>query len=138
MVTPYLTELVRRMRLENPTVTIDVDNHAAARVAWYEPDIGHPLLLFAHERDLAAAVNASERTAGTTSGRTAASRTWGSICCSSTSMKCWHRGHFPTAAIHWPRTEEAGNRRRCRRGADERIQLPRSAHPHRTGPGLHP
>ncbi|HSR26652.1 MAG TPA: hypothetical protein VLW53_24085 [Candidatus Eisenbacteria bacterium] len=58
MKTPYLTELVRRMRLYNATVTIDVDNNDAATFVWYEPDIDHPLVLFVRERDLATAVTA--------------------------------------------------------------------------------
>lgn len=60
METPYLTELVRRMRLYNATVTIDVDNNDAATFVWYEyeSDIDHPLVLSVCERDLAAAVTA--------------------------------------------------------------------------------
>lgn len=41
MDTPYLTELVRRMRLDNATVTVDVDANGAATVVWQEPDIDH-------------------------------------------------------------------------------------------------
>lgn len=58
MDTPYLTELMRRMRLYNTTATIDVDNDGAATVVWQEPGIDHPLVLFVRERDLAAAVTA--------------------------------------------------------------------------------
>lgn len=58
METPFLTELVRRMRLDNATVTIDIDNNGAGTVVWQEPDVDHPLVLFVRERDLAAAVTA--------------------------------------------------------------------------------
>jgi hypothetical protein len=58
METPYLTELVRRMRLDNATVSIDVGNNGAATVVRQEPDVDHPLVLFVRERDLAAAVTA--------------------------------------------------------------------------------
>jgi hypothetical protein len=58
METPYFTELVRRMRLDNATVTFDVDDNGAATVVWQKLDIDHPLVLFVRERDLAAAVTA--------------------------------------------------------------------------------
>jgi hypothetical protein len=56
MKTPYLAELVRRMRLDNPTVSIKVGENGAATVVRQERDLDHPFVLFVRERDLAAAV----------------------------------------------------------------------------------
>jgi hypothetical protein len=56
MKTPYLAELVRRMRLDNPTVSIDVGENGAGTVVWQARGLSHPLVLFVRERDLAAAV----------------------------------------------------------------------------------
>jgi hypothetical protein len=56
MQTPYLTEFVRRMRLDNPTVSMDIGTEGAATVVWQQRDVDHPLVLFVRERDLAAAV----------------------------------------------------------------------------------
>jgi hypothetical protein len=56
--TPFLTELVRRMRLDNATVTVDIDRNGAGTVRWQDRDIDHPLILRVRERDLAAAVTA--------------------------------------------------------------------------------
>jgi hypothetical protein len=58
METPYLTELVRRMRLDDAPVSIDISKDGAATVVWQKRDLDHPLVLFVRERDLAAAVTA--------------------------------------------------------------------------------
>jgi hypothetical protein len=58
METPYLTELVRRMRLDNATVSVDISENGAATVVWQERGLDHPLVLFVRERDLTAAVTA--------------------------------------------------------------------------------
>ncbi len=58
METPYLTELVRSMRLDNATVSIDISQDGAATVVWQVHHLDHPLVLFVRERNLAAAVTA--------------------------------------------------------------------------------
>jgi hypothetical protein len=58
METPYLTQLVRRLRLADPTVSIDIGTNGTATVVWQERDVDHPLVLLVRERDLAAAVTA--------------------------------------------------------------------------------
>jgi hypothetical protein len=58
METPYLTELVRRMRLDDAPVSIDISKDGAVTVVWQKRDLDHPLVLFVRERDLAVAVTA--------------------------------------------------------------------------------
>jgi hypothetical protein len=45
MDTPYLTELVRRMRLDDPAASIDVGRNGTATVVWRKRDVDHPLVL---------------------------------------------------------------------------------------------
>jgi hypothetical protein len=58
--TPYVDEFVRRLRMQVPTVDVDVDVRpsGAATLRWAEPDLAHRLALYVHEKDLAAAVTA--------------------------------------------------------------------------------
>jgi hypothetical protein len=56
MDTPYLRELVRCMRLDDPAASIDVGRNGAATVVWRRRDVDHPLVLWVRERDLAVAV----------------------------------------------------------------------------------
>jgi hypothetical protein len=58
METPHLTELVRRMRLEDPNVDIRVGENGAASIVWCDPRVDDPLTLLVTEDDLAAAVTA--------------------------------------------------------------------------------
>jgi hypothetical protein len=53
--TPYLDELVRRLRLVHPDVEARVRGEGAT-IGWRDDRLGHPLLLLVGERDLAAAV----------------------------------------------------------------------------------
>jgi hypothetical protein len=55
METPLLTELVRRMRLEDPNVDIRVGKNGAASIVWCDPRVDDPLTLLVTEDDLAAA-----------------------------------------------------------------------------------
>jgi len=53
--TPYLDELVRRLRLVHPGRR-GRGRGEGATIGWRDDRLGHPLLLFVGERDLAAAV----------------------------------------------------------------------------------
>lgn len=53
---PHLDELVRRLRLDDPSATLDVGRSGTGTVVWREPRVGHPLVLVAREQDLATAV----------------------------------------------------------------------------------
>lgn len=55
-VTPYLEELVRRLRLDVPSATLDVDRRTTGTVVWRERIVDHPLVLIVREEVLAAAV----------------------------------------------------------------------------------
>ncbi len=54
--TPFLDELVRRLRMIDPPATLDVDRRTTGTVVWRERIVDHPLVLIVREEDLAAAV----------------------------------------------------------------------------------
>ena len=56
--TPFLDELVRRLRLDAPTTDVDVRPGGAGTVRWVHPSVDHPLTLYVHEGPLRAAVTA--------------------------------------------------------------------------------
>jgi hypothetical protein len=58
METPHLTELVRRMRLEDPNVDIRVGRNGTASIVWSDPRVDDPLTLLVTEDALEAAVTA--------------------------------------------------------------------------------
>lgn len=88
--TPYLDELVRRLRLVHPGRR-GRGRGEGATIGWRDDRLGHPLLLFVGERDLAAA--------GTSLGEDCRDLLWpdgtieeaGVSCCSST----WERSSRP-------------------------------------------
>lgn len=54
--TPHLDELLRRLRLDDPSATLDVGRQDTGTIVWREPRVDHPLVLVAGEQDLATAV----------------------------------------------------------------------------------
>jgi hypothetical protein len=58
METPFVDELVRRLRLGFADVAVDIRPSGAASLGFRVPDLAHPVALHVHEKDLAAAVTA--------------------------------------------------------------------------------
>jgi hypothetical protein len=53
---PYLNELVRRMRFEDPSLCVEISADASAAVCWQDRHVDHPLTLLVTEQDLETAV----------------------------------------------------------------------------------
>lgn len=58
METPYLAELMRRLRLGDAGASIRIGANGAASIVWSERGVDHPLLLTS-EHDLAASIAAT-------------------------------------------------------------------------------
>jgi hypothetical protein len=54
---PYLIELMRRMRFEDPSASVEISADGAAAVRWHDQHVDHPLTLLVTEQDLEAVVN---------------------------------------------------------------------------------
>ena len=63
MRTPYVDELVRRLRMDSPRVDVEVRPSGAASVVWDDRGADHPVTLLLQEDSLRTAVTALRREA---------------------------------------------------------------------------
>jgi hypothetical protein len=56
MATPFVDELVRRLRMDCPGLDVDIRPGGAATVRWESSRVDSPLTLYVHEGDLEVAV----------------------------------------------------------------------------------